>query len=322
MHSGADRASGVVSARTPLFLALIGLAAGGATCKGDDLPPAPTKLDVPTAAEPAAAPTPAVPELEGVALSRVPPPRRADAIRLLQENFCYCGCARTLAGCLSDREACSCVECSERVTEFILGAFEQGMGTAQVESMVVEVFSEAYNAAPQDFDLADQPTLGPADAAHTLVEFADFRCGHCKDAYGELTAFVKGRSDVRLAYYYFPLRGFGEISVLAARAAEAARRQGEFWAMAQRLYTYQTELSESALRDHARAVGLDMDRFEADLADPSTLDAVMADKKVGTQVGVEGTPTIFVDGRPLGLPHGADGLRMRLAMEDDRTACD
>lgn len=265
---------------------------------------------------------PAVSNLEGVDLFQVPSAYRGDALRLLNESFCYCGCARTVAACLGNRSACSCVACSERMAQFIIGLYAAGGSSADVEAAVVEAFQESYNAAPHPFDLEDQPALGPSDAKHTIVEFADFRCPHCRQAFGELVEFVKGRSDVRLVYYYFPLSGFGEVSIRAARAAEAARLQGKFWEMAELLYRNQLSLEASDVAGYAKQLGLDMKKFEKDLAGDATQSSVMADKSIGTSAGVAATPAVYIDGRPLGLPHDAESLSMRLAMEDDRDACD
>lgn len=312
--------------RLPLLLALLGLSAVGATCKGrepDAVNPPPQPGTGTNGAEEAPlVRAPAVAELEGVEIARVPPAYRGEAIRILNETFCYCGCTRTVASCLGNRSACSCVECSDRVAEFVIGSLEEGSTPADVQSLLVEAFSDAYNAPPFDFDLAGQPMLGPEDAPHTIVEFADFRCPHCKDAFRELTAFAQGRSDVRVAYYYFPLSGFGEASVRAAHAAEAARRQGKFWEMAALLFENQGALEKEDILGYARSLGLDVAKLSKAMASGDVHQAVMADKSIGTAAGVQATPAIYVDGRPLGLPHGNDNLALRLAMEDDREACD
>lgn len=308
-----------MQSRLLLLLAVIGLSAVGATCKGQAPETPPQRTEPAPAAAPSA---PAITELQGVELTRVPAASRGDALRILNESFCYCGgCTRTVASCLANRSSCSCEACSDRMAEHVIAAFEAGASTAQVESQAVELFSEAYNAAPHDFDVSAQGVLGPADAPHTLVEFADFKCPHCRSAFGELVEFVKSRDDVKLAYFFFPLSGFGEESIQAARAAEAARLQGKFWEMATLLYQSSQTFDEPTLLGFAQRLGLDLDRFQADLAGDAVASAVLADKNIGGEVGVMATPTIFLDGRPLGLPHSPDNLALRIAMEDDRNAC-
>jgi protein-disulfide isomerase len=306
--------------RLPLPLALLALSAVGATCKGQ-APQAEPEAATPGRDAPLVR-APAVSELEGVEIRRVPPARRADALRILNETFSYCGCARTVAACLADRASCSCPNSSTLVAEFVIEAFETGATTGEVETALVDAFSEGYQQEPRAFDLEGQPSLGPDLARHTLVEFADFRCPHCKDAYGDLVRFARGRKDVRLVYYFFPLSGFGEPSIRAAKAAEAARRQGEFWEMAELLYANQTALEEADIRGYAQAAGLDLEQFEADYASEAVEQAVFADKKIGTAAGVQGTPAIFLNGRRLELPHDPKNLALRIAMENDREVCD
>ena len=195
-------------------------------------------------------------------------------------------------------------------------------GTSEIESLLVDVFSEAYHATPFKFDLSNQASLGPEDAAHTLVEFADFRCPHCRTAFKDLVSFVKSRSDVRLVYYFFPLSSFGEVSLQAARAAEAARLQGKFWELSALLYENQMVLSETNIMKYVEAVGLDMGRFKEDYGSEAVQSAVMADRSLGAQVGITGTPAIFIDGRPFGFnDHSTEKLGLRVTMESDRDQC-
>lgn len=157
---------------------------------------------------------PAVTEIEGVDLSIVPPEQRNDALRILNETFCYCGCPRSLASCLANRAECSCVKCSERMTSFILSEYKSGTETEDVEAQLLEGFAEGYNAKAQTFDAKDQPVKGAETAPYTVVEFADFRCPHCAAASEELAALAKKRSDVKIVYYYYPLGGVNaEMSV-------------------------------------------------------------------------------------------------------------
>lgn len=306
--------------RLPLPLALIALSAVGATCKGRE-----TNPPVEPAPKPAEAPlvrAPAVSKLEGVEIRRVPAARRADAIRVLNESFSHCGCARTVASCLSSLANCSCPNSSTLVAEFVINAYESGASTAEVETALVDAFQEGYGAPPFEFDLTDQPALGSAEAKHTIVEFADFSCPHCKDAFGDLVGFVQDRDDVRLVYYYFPLSGFGEPSIRAAKAAEAARRQGQFWKMAALLYANQGAFSEGELVAYAKTIGLDLVKFRQDYASDAAQQAVMADKSIGTSADVQATPAVYVNGRPLNLPHAPENLALRIAMENDREVCD
>jgi protein-disulfide isomerase len=266
---------------------------------------------------------PAVTEMEGVDLAIVPPEQRNDALRILNETFCYCGCPRTLASCLANRAECSCVKCSDRMTSFILNEYKTGASTEDVEAQLLEGFAEGYNAKSQEFDVKDQPVKGPDNAPYTVVEFADFRCPHCAAAAEELSALITKRSDARVVYYYYPLSGVNsEISLRAAEAAEEARVQGKFWELADVMFREQHALEDADLERYAKQVGLDMLRYRAAMETRVHREKVMQNKRLGESVGIRATPTLYVNGRPFGLGRTAENLEMRFAMENERGRCE
>jgi protein-disulfide isomerase len=105
-------------------------------------------------------------------------------------------------------------------------------------------------------------------------------------------------SDLRVVFKHAPLP-FHERALPAALAAEAARVDGQFWAMHDQLFAQQGALGAADLERHARSVGLDGARFAARLGDPALKARVDADLKLGESLGVRGTPTFFVNGRKL-----------------------
>jgi protein-disulfide isomerase len=267
--------------------------------------------------------TPAITEIDGVDLTVVPPEQRNDALRLLNESTCYCGCPRTLAGCLSARSECTCVNCSERMTQFILNEYKTGASTEDVEAQLLEGFAEGYNAKQLTFDETDQPMKGAKDAKYVIVEFADFRCPHCAAAAEELETLLQKRNDARLVYYYFPLGGMNaDLSVRASEAAEEARQQGKFWELSTILFREQHALEEEDLVKYAEQAGLDLVRFKAAMASRVHKEKVLADKRLGESMGIRATPTIYVNGRPFGLGRTAENLEMRFAMENERGRCE
>jgi protein-disulfide isomerase len=103
---------------------------------------------------------------------------------------------------------------------------------------------------------------------------------------------------VALAYVHMPV--VAPDSGRAAVAAEAARRQGEFWGMHDALFARTgAPLDEDDLRMVAHTLGLDADQFSADLRDPALLEHVRRDLASAEALGVEGTPTLLVNGRLL-----------------------
>jgi diadenylate cyclase len=140
---------------------------------------------------------------------------------------------------------------------------------------------------------------GPATAPVTLVEYGDYECPYC----GRMHPVVKELRErvgerLRFVFRHFPLDSVHPHARRAAEAAEAAAAQGRFWEMHDLLYDNQEDLEEEALRRHAAEVGLDVARFEDDLAERRHAPHVREDRFGGERSGVEGTPTFFVNGEP------------------------
>ncbi len=307
--------------RPALILVLLAVAASGATCKGNGpstTPPARPDL-VPTE-EPR---KPAAAELEGVDMQRVPPEQRAELVRILNETSCYCGCARTLAGCMASKADCPCVKCSERMVEFVLDGYQAGLGADEIESELLEGFSTGYNAAPRTFDVEGHAIKGSPTAQHTIVEFADFRCSHCRAAFQPLAELVAKNPDVRLVFFYFPIGGAADgPSQVAAEAAEEARVQGKFWEYAKVLFENQHATEVENLIAYGAMVGLDVGKLKTALDKRVHRERVLADKKVGQAAEVASTPMLFINGRPFGLRRTVENFELRIAMESERGRCE
>jgi protein-disulfide isomerase len=138
---------------------------------------------------------------------------------------------------------------------------------------------------------------GPENAPLTLVEYADYECPYCGDAH----VVVKRLQDelgprLRFVFRNFPLTQVHPYAQLAAEAAEAAGAQNRFWEMHERLYENQAALSPELIRAAAQGLGLDMERFEKDLASGQFRERVKNDFMGGIRSGVPGTPTFFING--------------------------
>jgi protein-disulfide isomerase len=157
-------------------------------------------------------------------------------------------------------------------------------------------------AAPREVQVAirsDDPARGAKDAKVTVVEFSDFQCPYCSRAVPvvkELEQDFKG--EVRIVWKHLPLP-FHSSAMPAAIAAEAARQQGKFWEMHDRLFAGQQALSGDAYTRSARELGLDLARFDAAVKDPATRSRVEEDTKAAAALGVSGTPTFVVNGEPV-----------------------
>jgi protein-disulfide isomerase len=158
-------------------------------------------------------------------------------------------------------------------------------------------------------DASADHVRGELAAALTLVEYGDFECPSCIQAYGEVRqveSHFGGR--LRLVFRHFPLSEWHPSAFDAARAAEAAGSQGKFWLMHDRLFEAQGDLSAMALRDYAVEVGLDVARFDRELAGDAYSDQVTADRESAERSGARGTPAFFIGDALYEGPFDADSL--------------
>jgi protein-disulfide isomerase len=144
-----------------------------------------------------------------------------------------------------------------------------------------------------------------ADGRVTLVEFLDFECEGCLAAYPfveELRQTYDGR--ITFVARYFPMPGHANAEN-AAVAVEAAAQQDRFEDMYDRMYETQSQWGEkqdsqaAVFRGFAEELGLDIAAFDAAVAAPATLERVLRDREDGIALGVEGTPTFFLNGKKL-----------------------
>lgn len=152
-----------------------------------------------------------------------------------------------------------------------------------------------------DVDPERDHIRGAPNATVTVVEYGDFECPYCGRAEPAVQALLAHEANdadgVRHVFRHLPLTDVHPHAQLAAEAAEAAGAQGAYWPMHDRLFAHQDALSARDLLDHAEALGLDVERFRADLRH-RTFQARVGDDIEGAGVsGVSGTPTFFVNGR-------------------------
>lgn len=172
----------------------------------------------------------------------------------------------------------------------------------------------------------DTKVQGNKDAMVTLVEYSDFQCPACA-AYAPLVNNLhKDFPDtLKVVYRYFPLTTIHKNAMISAKAAEAANRQGKFWEMHDQLFEHQTDWAKTenptdAFQTYAQAIGLDMDKFNADMTDVSLGDVVKADQQLGTDANIQGTPTFFLNGTKLDNPKDYEAFKKLVADEIAKTS--
>jgi protein-disulfide isomerase len=140
------------------------------------------------------------------------------------------------------------------------------------------------------------PFRGNPQAPVTLVEFSDFHCPYClqtQPLIRQLMALYPGQ--LKVVYKQFPLRRSRGDSLLAARASLAAHAQGKFWEMHDKLFAAGPDIDGAAVEQLAAGLGLDAEKFRADMASPDVLRVVQEDMAMGQRADVSATPTLFVN---------------------------
>ena len=149
----------------------------------------------------------------------------------------------------------------------------------------------------QNISVDDDPAQGAASASVTVVMFSDFQCPACAAAHPVLKKIAANYGErVRFVVRDYPLVSIHENAFNAALAANAANKQGKFFEYSEILYRNQSRLDRESLGKYAADLGLNTKRFELDLSDEKTAAEIRKDMADGASYGVNGTPTIYVNG--------------------------
>jgi protein-disulfide isomerase len=257
-----------------LFVALMGI---GASCEEHPNDPGSSEVDV---------------ELPGVETESLTPRERHEFSAYVRELPAPCSnLATPVSQCVLEKRACArCLPAAR----FVAKAVRDGMSREQVE----QAYKHRFDASGiRNVPLDGSPVEGPENAPVVIVEFADFECPACERMAPVLDeAFAKHKTEVRLVYKFMPIavHPHGEA---AARAGIAAYLEGHFWEMHKKLFANRSRLEQTDLAGYAKEIGLDPQRFNADLTSPQTNDRLARDRKLADGLGVHQTPTIYVNGR-------------------------
>jgi len=171
-----------------------------------------------------------------------------------------------------------------------------------------QVSVSAATPLPQASPTATIPIEKPnvkVSSPVVLEEYGDYQCPPCGLLYPVLKDIEhEYGKQLQIVFHHFPLTKIHKNAMNAARAAEAARNQGKFWEMHDRLYRNQNAWKDvddprPMFIQYARDLGLNTDRFTRDLDSPEVEQRIAADMQKGTSIGITGTPTLLIDGNML-----------------------
>lgn len=217
--------------------------------------------------------------------------------KILREQDCSCLCGMKAAQCANEDPNCSY---SKALANIAIKGVKEGKTLMEI-SKEMDSSPKAHRPKiledPVTIPVTGAPVRGPADARITLVEFSDFECPYCSLAVKKVAAIQAAYpKDVRLIYKQFPL-SMHPHAPLAAEASLAANAQGKFWEMHDILFANFRNLSREHILTMASTLGLDMDKFKADLDAHKYQATVDKDESDGETAGVYGTPAIFINGK-------------------------
>lgn len=173
---------------------------------------------------------------------------------------------------------------------------------------------DATSRDTRDVVRADDHVFGDRDARVTVVVYGNYECLQCRRAWPALAALPAAFGGaVRVVYRHFARPADFPHAEVAAWAAEAAGAQGQFAAMHEALYSGEPRLFPEALVARAESLGLDVERFVADLEAPATRARVRRDLDDGLAAAVRRTPTIFVDGERVDAVWDEDAVTAAVA---------
>lgn len=159
----------------------------------------------------------------------------------------------------------------------------------------------------------DDYIRGKVDAKVTLVEFGDFQCPACASYAPIVDKVLSDNPDtLRIIYKDFPLRGIHPRAQISAQVARASGRQGKFWEMYDLLYQNQNswinKQGTGEFEAYATKIGLNLEQFKNDINSQSVKDQVESDLKLGIDLGINGTPTFFLNGKHITNPRSVEEL--------------
>lgn len=233
--------------------------------------------------------------------------------RVANREASPCGDDVTLAESLFNPGRCPL---APRAGRFVAEKVMEDFNEAEISKAYVSRYTKAME---RELPVDGSPRKGPENPEITLVVFTDFVCPFCYKAAMKIHELMRiYPDDIALVHKNYPLASH-QGAELAARAAFAAMLQGKFWEMHDTIFSASgTPLERERIELMAEGLGLDMDKFREDLASPSATAAITADRKLGEQVGVKGTPAIFLNGRE--VEEGMSALDMWVEEEIIRSA--
>ena len=225
-------------------------------------------------------------------------------VKTMQSGECPCDSKKTLFECIQ-KEMCPQ---ATQLANFAISKIQLGLNEDQVTDAVIEKYVADF-VPPTTFKLDNTPFKGETNAKIVIVEFADFECPHCSLMSNMLKELLKAYpKEIKVYFKQFPLP-FHTYAPLASLATLAAHKQGAFWAMHDLVFANQSKLNPQIFDEFAQQIGLNLENFKKDMMSATLKEQVEADKLEATQAGIQGTPTLFFNGKQYHGEPTLEGLK-------------
>lgn len=246
-------------------------------------------------------------------LEGLSPRLRAELVAAAKDEFVYDGSPYSLAGCLKEDKPCKAH--ALRGLDLLASALVGGASRSEALAAYTRYYGSFEQKNRKAIDLAGAPCLGNPDAPVTVVEFSDFECPYCAMARPMLEQAVRQAGDkARLCFMHFPLPGHSN-AMSAAQATVYAQAHGKFWQLHDLLFENQKRLSPQTIRELVAQVGLDPNGLVEGVKSGELASVVEKQRDVGRSLGIQGTPTVFMNGRQYNLPLSPELLRFSIQDE-------
>lgn len=275
-----------------MFVPALAILWMGASCGGSENTATTNPTDPPATAPTKNAPSgPRIESISGVDTSQLTASERRVFADIVNDQLSPCGEPTSVARCAEETHSCRlCVPAARYVVRLISEGFER----SEIEESYALRFGRDSRL---DINIENHPVRGAPMGQVTIIEFSDFECPYCGRAHPIVQEVLREfEGSVRLVFFQYPLPGHTH-AMPAARAAVAASNQGKFWEMHDTLFEHQEALEDEDIEGYARTLGLDMERFNADIRSSETQRRIDADREVGQGIDIQGTPTLVINGR-------------------------
>ena len=174
-----------------------------------------------------------------------------------------------------------------------------------------KAFTDKFKAVREDILKAGHPTVGPASADVTILEFYDYNCGYCKKAYADVAKLVEEDKNLRFIFIEMPI--LSESSIEAAKWALAADKQGKFFEFHSALMKFTGQKDKAKLKELAMEVKMDIAKAEVDAESKAVLEAIEKNLALARDLGISGTPGFIFNDRLTPGYMGYEGMKETIA---------